>query len=102
MGMDELEIKFGELSQERLGEFIERGYKQRFFFPHNILYLPKWGPHGLKLASRCVTYVSPINCGKYGSYQLPHNREFLEKIRAMGTFKTLNEIANEMFLSCAR
>ncbi len=34
----------------------------------------------------------------YGAYWLPHFAKFLEKIRGMGTFKTLNEVANEIFL----
>jgi peptidoglycan/xylan/chitin deacetylase (PgdA/CDA1 family) len=35
----------------------------------------------------------------YGSIWLPYYREFLRKIRGLGNFKTLNEVANEVILS---
>ncbi|MCI0455045.1 MAG: hypothetical protein L0Y68_08635 [Candidatus Dadabacteria bacterium] len=35
----------------------------------------------------------------YAQYWLPHYREFLKKFRGLGKLKTLNEVANEVFLS---
>ena len=34
----------------------------------------------------------------YAHFWLPYYREFLEKVKAMGVFKTLNEVANEVIL----
>src|SRR3990172_8169464 len=43
---------YREISDERVEEFLQKGYKARYFFPHRIYYLPKCGPDGLKLAHR--------------------------------------------------
>ncbi|MGH8005394.1 MAG: hypothetical protein ACREQ3_00095 [Candidatus Binatia bacterium] len=43
---------FREITQERMGEFLQAGYQPRFFFPHSTYYLPKCGPDALKLARR--------------------------------------------------
>lgn len=41
---------YREISPERAGEFRHRGYKQRYFFPHRLYYLPKAGPDAFQLA----------------------------------------------------
>lgn len=38
----------------------------------------------------------------YAHYWLPYYRKFLEKIRGLGTLKTLNEVANEVILGNSR
>ena len=38
----------------------------------------------------------------YAQYWLPHYRTFLNRIRSRGNFKTLNQVANEVFLANAR
>jgi len=52
-------VLFREISQERLTEFLSRGYKQRHFFPHRIYFLPKCGPEGFKLAKRMCGVTDP-------------------------------------------
>src|SRR5215510_5710619 len=42
--------QYRELSPERIGEFLAKGYKARHVFPHRIYYFPKCGPDGFKLA----------------------------------------------------
>src|SRR5436190_23545710 len=41
---------YRRISSERIGEFCQKGYKKRYFFPHKIYYLPKCGPDGFRLA----------------------------------------------------
>jgi hypothetical protein len=41
---------FRHISEEKIEEFLRKGYKKRHFFPHKIYYLPKCGPDGFKLA----------------------------------------------------
>jgi hypothetical protein len=43
---------FKEISQDRINEFFLKGYKKRYFFPHQIYYLPRCGPDAFKLAQR--------------------------------------------------
>jgi hypothetical protein len=42
--------RFREVAAERADEFVAKGYKRRYFFPHRIYHLPKCGPDGLRLA----------------------------------------------------
>jgi hypothetical protein len=41
---------FRRFSEEKIEEFLRKGYKKRHFFPHKIYYLRKCGPDGFKLA----------------------------------------------------
>ena len=50
---------YREISDERVEEFLQKGYKARYFFPHRIYYLPKCGPDGLKLAHRMCGVGDP-------------------------------------------
>ncbi|MGH7801700.1 MAG: hypothetical protein ACREOW_13925 [Thermodesulfobacteriota bacterium] len=50
---------YREISDERVEEFLHKGYKARHFFPHRIYYLPKCGPDGLKLAHRMCGVSDP-------------------------------------------
>src|SRR3990172_3635945 len=50
---------YREISDERVEEFLQKGYKARYFFPHRIYYLPKCGPDGLKLANRMCGVSDP-------------------------------------------
>ena len=43
--------RFRQIAYDRREEFLQKGCKQRHFFPHQILYLPKCGPDGFKIAS---------------------------------------------------
>jgi len=43
---------YREISEERVEEFFQRGYKKRYFFPNTIYYLPKCGPDAFKLSHR--------------------------------------------------
>ena len=48
--------RFLTISADRAHEFFHKGYRQRHFFAHDILFLPKCGPDGFKLAQRmCAT-----------------------------------------------
>lgn len=47
------------IGPERLREFMARGYKQRHFFPHRILYLPRPGPDGLKASIKMCGIEDP-------------------------------------------
>lgn len=53
---------------QRLGEFILKGFKQRYFFPHRSYYLPKSGPEGLKLASRMCSINNPNDLWQINLY----------------------------------
>ena len=50
---------FGIITAERSDEFVRKGYRQRWFFPHTVRYLPKCGPDGLKIAQWMCGDVSP-------------------------------------------
>jgi hypothetical protein len=43
-------IRWRELGRNRLGEFMAKGHRQRSFFPHRALFLPRPGPDGYRLA----------------------------------------------------
>ena len=50
---------FGTITADRAGEFVGKGYHQRWFFPHTVRYLPKCGPDGFKIAQWMLGDVSP-------------------------------------------
>ncbi len=50
---------YREISKEREEEFLHKGYKKRYFFPHDIFYIPKCGPDGLKLSHRMCGESDP-------------------------------------------
>lgn len=43
--------RFREIGEDRLPEFLAKGYKQRHLFPHRLYYLPKCGPDAFQIAS---------------------------------------------------
>lgn len=45
-------IRWRELGPDRAGEFRAKGHTERRFFPHRVLFLPRPGPDGYKLAER--------------------------------------------------
>jgi hypothetical protein len=42
--------RFREITPDRLGEFLKKGFKARHVFPHRLYYLPRCGSDGMKLA----------------------------------------------------
>ena len=52
---------FRYISPDRKEEFFNKGFKERHFFPHKILYLPKSGPDGYSVATRIFGEVNPAN-----------------------------------------
>ncbi len=52
-------IVWREIGNDRLPEFVARGYRRRSFFPHRVLFLPKAGPDGYKLAGRMCGLTDP-------------------------------------------
>jgi hypothetical protein len=50
---------FGIITPDRCDEFVRKGYRQRWFFPHTVRYLPKCGPDGFKIARWMCGEVSP-------------------------------------------
>jgi hypothetical protein len=50
---------YREISNEREEEFFQKGYNKRCFFPHDIFYIPKCGPDGLKLSHRMCGESDP-------------------------------------------
>lgn len=54
-----MKASFGIITQERRDEFVGKGYRQRWFFPHTIRYLPKCGPDGFKIARWMLGDVRP-------------------------------------------
>ncbi|MGH7791118.1 MAG: hypothetical protein ACREOB_02260, partial [Thermodesulfobacteriota bacterium] len=50
---------FREITDERMEEYLYKGYKKRHFFPHRIYYIPKCGPDGYKLAYRMCGERNP-------------------------------------------
>ena len=45
-------LHYRQFSSEKINDFLEKGYKKRYFFPHEVYYLPKCGPDAYKLAQR--------------------------------------------------
>jgi len=50
---------YRELTAERQDEFVSKGGKARYFFPHQLFYLPKCGPDGFQSAERLFRGVEP-------------------------------------------
>ena len=50
---------FGIITGDRSAEFVRKGYRHRWFFPHTVRYLPKCGPDGFKIARSMCGEVSP-------------------------------------------
>ncbi len=53
------EARFREIDSGRKSEFVQLGYKGRYFFPHRFYHLPKCGPDGFKLAQRMCGEQDP-------------------------------------------
>jgi hypothetical protein len=50
---------FREITENRRGDFFNRGCNERYFFSHKISYFPKCGPDGYKLAYRMCGESDP-------------------------------------------
>jgi hypothetical protein len=50
---------FRHISAKRREEFLKKGYRGRYFFPHKTYYIPKCGPDGFKLAKRVCNVSEP-------------------------------------------
>lgn len=48
----ESRIRWRVIGADRGAEFLAKGYRQRSFFPHRVVFLPRPGPDGYKLAER--------------------------------------------------
>lgn len=55
-----LRSRYRAITDARVLEFTEKGYKQRYVFPHSIYYLPKCGPDAFKLTTR-MCGISDLN-----------------------------------------
>ena len=60
-----------DLEADRRSEFLARGHKERNFFPHRIVRLPKAGPDGFQLAGRMCGPVRPDQLWELVLYALP-------------------------------
>src|SRR5210317_1925080 len=47
------------ISEERKEEFAHKGYKRRYFFPHETYYLPRCAPEGYFFANRMWNVCNP-------------------------------------------
>lgn len=47
------------IDENRKNEFFDKGYKKRYFFPHEIYYLPRCGPEGFFFANRMWNISNP-------------------------------------------
>jgi hypothetical protein len=54
-------IRWHVVARERQAEFVERGVAASRFFPHRVLFLPKAGPDGYKLAGRMAGLTDPAS-----------------------------------------
>ena len=54
-------IRFRKFSAARKEEFYSKGYQQRYFFPHKVLFLPKCGPDAVKIAGRMTSFTELNN-----------------------------------------
>src|SRR4029078_10420715 len=63
--------RFGIIIPERCAEFVRKGYRQRWFFPHTVRYLPKCGPDGFKIARWMLGEVSPALLGELVVHAAP-------------------------------
>jgi peptidoglycan/xylan/chitin deacetylase (PgdA/CDA1 family) len=52
-------VTFREIGDDRLQEFLAKGYQPRHFFTHRFYFLPKGGPDGLKMAQRMCGVSDP-------------------------------------------
>jgi hypothetical protein len=62
---------FGTITANRCDEFVRKGYRQRWFFPHSLRYLPKCGPDGFKIARWMCGDVSPDQMWELVLYAAP-------------------------------
>lgn len=52
-------VSYGIIAPDRCPEFVRNGFRQRWFFPHRLYYLPKCGPDGFKIASWMCGGIHP-------------------------------------------
>lgn len=64
-----------QITAERRALFLQAGYPGRSFFPHEIYYLPKAGPDGVKAAERSELPTNPEMLWEILLYALPPLRD---------------------------
>lgn len=52
-------IRWRVIGADRSAEFVAKGHRQRSFFPHRVVFLPRPGPDGYKLAGRMCGLRDP-------------------------------------------
>ncbi len=62
---------FGVITADRCDEFLRKGYRQRWFFPHTVRYLPKCGPDGFRIARWMCGDVNPDQLWELVLYAAP-------------------------------
>jgi hypothetical protein len=63
--------RYREITLQRQGEAVSKGYHLRHFFPHRFYYLPKCGPDGFKLAQWMCGTSDPSACWEIVLYATP-------------------------------
>jgi peptidoglycan/xylan/chitin deacetylase (PgdA/CDA1 family) len=63
--------RFHEITVTRRTEFLQHSYPERHFFPHQIYFLPKAGPDGIKTATSAGLDVTPDTLWEILVYALP-------------------------------
>lgn len=62
---------FREITEARRDEFVNKGVKARYFFPHRLYYLPKCGPDGFASAERLFPDAVPNQLWQVVLYAAP-------------------------------
>jgi len=53
---------FLEFSLDQKAEALSKGYKERYFFPHQVHFLPKCGPDGFRMTKRLFKNADINSC----------------------------------------
>lgn len=64
-------LRYRELGAERVGEWLDAGYRQRDFFPHRSFYLHKAAPDGYALAVKSGLRPDPSQLWEVVLFALP-------------------------------
>ena len=73
--------RYRQIAHEQLAAFLARGVKPSLFFPHRIVFLPKCGPDGYKLAKKMCGVTDPDASWEIILYaDSPHVDEFPDDI----------------------
>ena len=62
---------FREVTEARRDEFVNKGVKARYFFPHRLYYLPKCGPDGFVSAEQLFPDAVPNQLWQVVLYAAP-------------------------------